>query len=163
MQTLPSDARPAICSKLERQLANAGASGGSAKFAKAAASQARQLQVARGQSRANGCVGGLFSKAAKTPACNRITSTIRKMEANLVSLRSKSSGLSASTGRSRILAALSANDCNKLDAKVQQASAKRELPKAAKREQGFMTLLFGGQKVERRPAGSGPCKPDKKR
>lgn len=73
------------------------------------------------------------------------------MEANLASLRSKAGGgVSASTGRSRILAALDANDCNKRDEIVRTVSAERKLPARKASEPGLLTILFGGNKVERR-------------
>ena len=52
-------ARPAVCSSLERQLANAGSGGGSnfGRYARAAAAQGEQIQVARSQARRAGCGG----------------------------------------------------------------------------------------------------------
>ena len=146
----PANARPAICNKLERQLASAGSTGNNAKFARAATAQAQQLQIARGQARSLGCNSGLFTSSANSQACKRINSTISKMQSNLASLKSKAGGISPAAGRSRILAALEANDCNQRDAVVQPVSAKRELPKKPSKQTGLVTLLFGGQKVERR-------------
>ena len=152
VQTAPVEARPAICGKLERQLASAGkSSGGNSKFVKASAAQARQLQIARGQARSFGCGGGLFGGNNNTGACSRIKSTIRKMEANLSSLNSKArGGIPSSTSRSRILAALDANDCNRRDGLVKAVSVEKKRVEKRVQEDGLLTILFGGRKVERR-------------
>ncbi len=144
-----ANARPAICGKLERQLASVGSSssGGSDKFARAARAQAQQLQIARGQARGAGCGGSLFfsSGNSNSATCSRINGTIRRMEANLANLQSKASGGGVRPNRSRILAALDANDCNGRvidDNVVNPKDPSRVKPK----QPGFLTLLFGGSK-----------------
>jgi Protein of unknown function (DUF2865) len=141
-----ANARPAICGKLERQLASSGAStsGGSDKFAKAARAQSQQLQIARGQARNAGCGGSFLSQGNAT--CERITSTIRRMESNLAKLQSRSSGGAAvRPNRSRILAALDANDCN--GRVIDDIVVKRKLPAPSKSSKSdFLTVLFGGGK-----------------
>lgn len=151
-QSAPAEARPAICGKLERQLSSTSkSSGGNAKFAKAAAAQARQLQIARGQARSYGCNGGLFAGNSNPGACTRINSTIRRMESNLSSLKSKAGGgVPSQTGRLRILAALDANDCNKREDIVKTVSLEKKRVENKKSERGLLTILFGGNKVERR-------------
>ncbi|MGL4490775.1 MAG: DUF2865 domain-containing protein, partial [Rhizobiaceae bacterium] len=74
----------------------------------------------------------------------RINSTIRRMESNLARLQSRAGSGGVAPNRSRILAALDANDCNGV-------VAKRKLPEAVKpAEQGFFTVLFGGGKQPKR-------------
>ena len=147
-----ANARPSICIKLERQLASAGGQrAGGAKFQNAARAQAQQLQIARVQSRRAGCGGSLLifgSSSGNVEACQRINGTIRKMESNLAKLQNKSnSNGSSEVSKSRILAALDANDCY---SQVESVSAKRKLPSAAKQDQpGQMSLIFGGEVVER--------------
>jgi Protein of unknown function (DUF2865) len=149
-----SSARPAICGKLERQLASSGtAATGSAstKFSNAARAQTQQLQIARGQARSAGCGGSVLSAGGQNnAACGRITSTIRRMEANLAKLQSKanSSG-GVRPNRGRILAALDANDCN--GRAVEQVAVKRKLPSASKaNEPGLLTILFGATTKQRK-------------
>jgi Protein of unknown function (DUF2865) len=145
-----SNAKPAICGKLERQLASASSStsAGTDKFSRAARAQADQLQIARGQARNAGCGGSFLSLESgntNKAACARITSTIRRMEANLTKLRGKASGGAVRPNRSRILAALDANDCNGRDAN--EIIVKRQQPANTKpKEQNFLTVLFGGSK-----------------
>lgn len=151
VQSVHSEAKPAICNKLERQLANSGSGNSSNKFAKAADAQVRQLNIAKGQLRANGCSGGFLSGGSNTGACVRLRTTVAKMEANLSNLRSKAGGgVSSTTGRSRILASLEANGCNANDVRVTKVVAKKPAPVVRKQEAGFVTLLFGGKRVERR-------------
>jgi hypothetical protein len=143
-------ARAPVCVKLERQLASAGTSnpGKSERFSRAARAQGKQLQIARGQARGAGCGGSFFSAGngtANKADCTRITSTIRRMEVNLSSLQNKANGGALRPNRSRILAALSANDCN--GRVIDNIVVKRKQPVAKKPEAaGFFTILFGGSK-----------------
>ncbi len=145
-----SQARPAICGKLERQLASAGSttSGGSDKFSKAARAQSQQLQIARSQARNAGCGGSFLSLengGANRAFCARITNTIRRMESNLAKLQSKSGDGAVRPNRSRILAALDANDCN--NRVIDDIVVKRKLPETTKATKpNFLTILFSGGK-----------------
>jgi hypothetical protein len=144
-----AQARPAVCGKLERQLASAGSSsGGSQKFAKAARAQAQQLQIARGQARNAGCGGSLFFGSDNGQACKRINSTIRRMESNLANLQSKAGG-GGRVNRSRILAALEANDCN--NAAIEDTIAvRKERTESKRKERGILSILFSGSKEPKR-------------
>jgi hypothetical protein len=141
-------ARPAVCSSLERQLANAGSGGGSgnfARYARAAAAQGDQIQVARSQARRAGCGGGFLSifgvEDAQPRSCSRIMNTIRRMEANRAALLRKRDSLSGGGGSRRaILASLSANGCN--SAKVINVKASRKLPAPIEEEREVRTNLF---------------------
>jgi hypothetical protein len=139
-------ARPAICNSLERQLANAGSGGGNfSRYARAAAAQGEQIQVARAQARRAGCGGGFFSflRAEEAPSrsCGRIMNTIRRMEANRAALLRKRDSLSGGGGSRRaILAALAANDCN--GAKIINVKASRKLPAPIDEEREVRTSLF---------------------
>lgn len=139
-------ARSAICSSLERQLANAGSGGGNfARYARAAAAQGEQIQVARAQARRSGCGGGFFSflgvEEASPRSCNRIMNTIRRMEANRAALLRKRDSLSGGGGSRRaIQAALAANDCN--GAKIINVKASRKLPAPIDDEREVRTSLL---------------------
>jgi Protein of unknown function (DUF2865) len=139
-------ARPAICSSLERQLANVGSGGGSfARYARAAAAQGEQIQVARSQARRAGCGGGFFSflgvEDQPSRSCGRIMNTIRRMEANRAALLRKRDSLSSGGGSRRaIQAALSANGCN--GAKVINVKASRKLPAPIDDERDVRTSLL---------------------
>jgi Protein of unknown function (DUF2865) len=149
-------ARPAICFSLERQLATAGSGGGGnfARYARAAAAQGEQIQVARSQARRAGCGGGFFSflgvEEAPPRSCGRIMNTIRRMEANRAALLRKRDSLSGGGGSRRaILAALSANDCN--GAKVINVKASRKLPAPIEEDREVRTSLFD-RVVDEEPA-----------
>ncbi len=151
---LEANARPSICIKLERQLATVGGqrSGGGAKFQNAARAQAQQLQIARGQARRAGCGNSFFifgGADSNSATCQRVNSTIRKMEGNLAKLQNKSnSGGSAELSKARIRAALDANDCYD---RVVAVSAKRTLPAAVNQERrSVLSQIFGGEVVERK-------------
>jgi Protein of unknown function (DUF2865) len=140
-------ARPAICSSLERQLANAGSSGGSnfARYARAAAAQGEQIQVARSQARRAGCGGGFFSifgiDDPQPRGCNRIMNTISRMEANRAALLRKRDSLSGGGGSRRaILASLAANGCS--GAKIINVKANRNLPDPIENDREVRTSLF---------------------
>lgn len=140
-------ARPAICSSLERQLANAGSGGGGnfGRYARAAAAQGEQIQVARSQARRAGCGGGFFAifgvEDAQPRSCNRIMSTIRRMESNRAALLRKRDSLSGGGGSRRaILASLAANGCN--GAKVINVKASRKLPAPVEDEAEARASLF---------------------
>jgi hypothetical protein len=145
-----SEARPAVCAKLERQLASAGGgSGGSAKFSNAARSQAQQLQIARGQARRAGCSGSFFSAGGNSAYCGKINSTVRRMEANLSRLQNRVSGGGSSLSKARIRAALEANDCYRRPV-VEQVAKRRILPAPVRRQEtGLLTMLFGGEEKRR--------------
>jgi Protein of unknown function (DUF2865) len=144
-----AEARAAVCSKLERQLASAGSgSGGNSKFSSAARAQAQQLQIARSQARRAGCSASFFSDGANSAYCGRVNSTIRRMESNLSKLQNRAGGGSASLSKSRIRAALEANDCYRRPA--EQVAKRRVLPEPVnKRESGLFTMLFGGEETRR--------------
>lgn len=144
-----AEARPAVCAKLERQLASAGGnSGGSAKFSGAARSQAQQLQIARGQARRAGCSGSFFSAGGNPAYCVKINATIRRMESNLSKLQNRASGGGSSLSKARIRAALDANDCYRQP--VVQVAKRRVLPEPAdRRDSGLFTMLFGGEEKRR--------------
>jgi hypothetical protein len=140
-------ARPAVCSSLERQLANAGSGGSSnfGRYARAAAAQGEQIQVARSQARRAGCGGGFFAifgvEDAQPRSCGRIMNTIRRMEANRAALLRKRDGLSSGGGSRRaILASLAANDCN--GAKIINVKASRSLPAPIENDREVRTSLF---------------------
>jgi Protein of unknown function (DUF2865) len=140
-------ARPAVCSSLERQLANAGSGGGGnfARYARAAAAQGEQIQVARSQARRAGCGGGFFSifgiDDAQPRGCSRIMNTINRMEANRAALLRKRDSLSGGGGSRRaILASLSANGCN--GAKIINVKANRDLPAPIENDREVRTSLF---------------------
>ena len=142
-----AEARSAVCSKLERQLASAGG-GGSSKFSSAARAQAQQLQIARGQARRAGCSGSFFSDGANSAYCARINSTVRRMESNLSKLQNRAGGGSASVSKARIRAALDANDCYRRP--VQEDAKRRVLPEPVRRQEpGLLTMLFGGEETRR--------------
>jgi Protein of unknown function (DUF2865) len=144
-----AEARAAICSKLERQLASAsGGSAGNSKFSSAARAQAQQLQIARSQARRAGCSGSFFSDDANSAYCGRLNSTIRRMESNLSKLQNRAGGGSASVSKARIRAALDANDCYRRP--VQEVAKRRALPEPVKkRDSGLFTMLFGGEETRR--------------
>ena len=144
-----SEARPAVCAKLERQLASAGGgSNGSAKFSNAARSQAQQLQIARSQARRAGCSGSFFSAGGNSAYCGKINSTVRRMEANLSRLQNRANGGDSSLSKARIRAALDANDCYRRP--VEQVAKRRVLPAPARRQEtGLLTMLFGGEEKRR--------------
>lgn len=129
-----ASARPAICSRLERQLASGGSSnsGNFSRYARAAAAQGEQIQIARQQARNAGCGGGFFSIFGGNQAprsCGRIMNTISRMEANRNALLRKRDGLSGgdfSGSRRAILASLAANNCS--GSKVINVKANRQLP-----------------------------------
>lgn len=140
-------ARPAVCSSLERQLANAGSGGGSnfGRYARAAAAQGEQIQVARSQARRAGCGGGLFAifgvEDAQPRSCGRIMNTIRRMEANRAALLRKRDSLSGGGGSRRaILASLAANGCN--GSKIINVKASRNLPAPIENDREVRTSLF---------------------
>jgi hypothetical protein len=149
-----ANARPSICVKLERQLASAGGqgAGGSARFQNAARAQAQQLQIARSQAKRAGCTGSfLFFGGANSDSrsCQRVSTTIRRMENNLAKLQSRSGGGDSGLSKARIRAALDANDCYD---RVIAVSAKRTLPAAiAPERRGVLNEIFGGEVIERRP------------
>ena len=145
----PSEARPAVCAKLERQLASAGGSSGGAKFSNAARSQAQQLQIARSQARRAGCSGSFFSAGGNTAYCGKINSTVRRMEANLSRLQNRVNSGGSSLSKARIRAALDANDCYRRPV-IEQVAKRRVLPAPARRQEtGLLTMLFGGEEKQR--------------
>lgn len=141
-------ARPAICSRLERQLASGGngANGNFSRYARAATAQAQQIQVARQQARQAGCGGGFlsaFGSNEKPRSCGRIMSTINRMEANRAALLRKRDGFSggdASSSRRLTLAALAANNCS--GARITNVKANRKLPAPVQDASGGRTSLF---------------------
>jgi Protein of unknown function (DUF2865) len=149
-------ARPAVCSVLERQLNASGNGGGDpSRYARAAAAQGEQIQIARQQARSAGCGGGFFSlfgAEAKPRSCNRILRTISRMEANrdaLLRKRDSQSFGGFAGSRRAILASLDLNNCN--GARVTKAKADRRLPAAVGRDDGQRTSLFD-QIFEESPA-----------
>jgi hypothetical protein len=145
-----AEARPAVCAKLERQLASAsGNSGGSAKFSNAARSQAQQLQIARGQARRAGCSGSFFFSGGDSAYCGKINATIRRMEANLSKLQNRASGGGSLLSKARIRAALDANDCYRQE-EVVRVAKRRVMPEPVRRQEpGLLTMLFGGEEKRR--------------
>jgi hypothetical protein len=148
-------ARPAICSVLERQLAATGSGGNSSRFARAAAAQGDQIQIARQQARSAGCGGGflgLFSAFEKPKSCERVLRTISRMEANRTALLRKSGSFSDggfAGSRRAILASLELNNCS--GARVTDANAERRLPGAIDGRTGDRASLYG-QIFEEAPA-----------
>ncbi len=149
-----ADARPSICSKLERQLASVGSQrSGVSKYQNAARAQAQQLQIARSQARRAGCGGSFLifgSSNGNSATCQRVNNTIRKMEGNLAKLQNKSnSGGSPELSNARLRAALDANDCY---GRVVAVSAKRELRQdASPVRRGVISQIFGGEMIEPGP------------
>ena len=139
-------ARPAICSVLERQLASAGSAGNGSRYARAAAAQGEQIQIARQQARSAGCGGGflgLFAAAERPRSCNRIMRTISRMEANRNALLRKSGALQGggfAGSRRAILASLELNNCS--GERVTKVKANRTLPGALDRDNGARTSLY---------------------
>jgi hypothetical protein len=139
-------ARPAICSVLERQLAASGSGGNPSRYARAAASQGEQIQIARQQARSAGCGGGflgLFGAETKSRSCGRILRTISRMEANRDALLRKRDSLGGggfSGSRRAILASLDVNNCN--GARVTKVKADRRLPAAVGRDGDEQASLF---------------------
>jgi Protein of unknown function (DUF2865) len=139
-------ARPAICSVLERQLAASGSGGNSSRYARAAAAQGEQIQIARQQARSAGCGGGffdIFGTESKPRSCSRILRTISRMEANRDALLRKRDSLSGggfAGSRRAILASLNLNNCN--GARVTKAKADRRLPAAVERDDGEQAAVF---------------------
>jgi Protein of unknown function (DUF2865) len=148
-------ARPAICSVLERQLASSGSGGDPSRYARAAAAQGEQIQIAREQARGAGCGGGflgLFVTDSRPKSCSRILRTISRMEANRDALLRKRDALSfggSSGSRRAILASLDLNNCN--GARVTTVKADRRLPAAVGREGDQQASLFN-QIFEESPA-----------
>lgn len=144
-----AEARPAVCAKLERQLASAErGGGGNAKFSSAARSQSQQLQIARGQARRAGCSGSFFSVGNDSAYCGRINATIRRMESNLSKLQSRASSGGSSLSKARIRAALDANDC--YGVRIERVAKRRALAEPVRRQEpGLLTMLFGGEERQR--------------
>lgn len=108
-----ADERP--CSELWAELASAPEPGGSPeyrKYSRAASSQREQIMIARRQARDIGC--GFYAQAGR-PGCAPINAEIERMERNLASLQHRRAELareeSRRPNRTRILAALNANNC----------------------------------------------------
>ena len=140
-------ARPGICKLLERQLAASnGGAGNSSRYARAAAAQGDQIQIARQQARSAGCGGGLlsiFGTDSKPRSCNRILRTISRMESNRDALLRKRDALSDggfSGSRRAILASLEMNNCN--GARVTNVKADRKLPSPIERSGSERASLF---------------------
>jgi Protein of unknown function (DUF2865) len=150
-----AQARPAICSVLERQLAASGSSGNPSRYARAAAAQGEQIQIAREQARGAGCGGGFFSifgTDSKPRSCSRILRTISRMEANRDALLRKRDAQSFggfAGSRRAILASLDLNNCN--GARVTNVKADRRLPAVLGREGDQQSSLFD-QIFEESPA-----------
>ena len=153
---LVADARPLICVKLERQLASFDTisyNPGTNKYGKAANAQSEQLQIARSQARRAGCGASflfLGNDNSNSAQCSKLNNTIQRMERNLASLKGKSGQLSsAKPNRSRILAALDANDCN--GRVVASSGEKRKLPPAVSEEPvSLLEQIFGGSVTEKK-------------
>lgn len=154
-------AQSRTCRQLEAQLAGL-SSGGSGSSAQARrydqAIQQQRTQIRRGeqQYRRTGCGGGFFSRDSGGSACEAIGRGLDRMERNLAQLERTRARMGGSGGdtrreRSRILAAIDANDCR---------SVRRDrAPEMAAREQqrgsNFFERLFGGgiRRVEPREDG----------
>lgn len=154
-------AQSRTCRQLEAQLASL-SSGGSGSSAQARrydqAIQQQRTQIRRGeqQYRRAGCGGGFFSRDGGGSACDAIGRGLDRMERNLAQLERTRARMGGSGGdtrreRSRILAAIDANDCR---------SVRRDrVPEMAAREQergsNFFERLFGGgiKRVEPREDG----------
>lgn len=153
---LAADARPAICAKLERQLASADSvsyTPSSNKYGKAADAQSEQLQIARSQARRAGCGASflfLGNDNSNSAQCSKINNTIQRMERNLAALKGKSGQISVSKpNRSRLLAALDANDCN--GRTVASSDEKRKLPAPVSDEPvSLLQQIFGGSVTEKK-------------
>ena len=153
---LSAEARPSICVKLERQLASfdtVSYNPGSNKYGKAANAQSEQLQIARSQARRAGCGSSflfLGNDNSSSAQCSKLDNTIKRMERNLAGLKIKSGQISApKPNRSRILAALDANDCN--GRIVATNSEKRKLPAPVSDEPiSLIQQIFGGSLSEKK-------------
>jgi Protein of unknown function (DUF2865) len=139
-------ARPAICSVLERQLSTSGDGGNSSRFARAAAAQGEQIQIAREQARSAGCGGGflsIFGVQERSKSCSRVLRTISRMEANRDALLRKRDALAGggfSGSRRAILASLELNNCN--GGRLTNIKADRRLPSPIDQGRGARTTLF---------------------
>jgi hypothetical protein len=139
-------ARPAICSVLERQLSASGNGGNSSRFARAAAAQGEQIQIAREQARSAGCGGGflsIFGVQERPKSCNRVLRTITRMEANRNALLRKRDALAGggfSGSRRAILASLERNNCN--GDRLTNIKADRRLPPPIDQGRGERASLF---------------------
>ena len=117
---VPADARARICRTLEAELASAGSGGGGGgssqfkKYDRAVGIQRDQLSTARSRARRAGC-GFTFLNVGPS-MCAPLNAQIERMERNLDALQRKRTALSGGDGssrrdRTRILAALDANNC----------------------------------------------------
>jgi hypothetical protein len=104
-----------LCSQLRADFASAPAPGGSPeyrKYSRAVNAQREQIMIARRQARDIGC--GFYAEAGG-PGCVPINLKIERMERNLAGLQRRRAELAREEGRrldrSRILAALNANNC----------------------------------------------------
>ncbi|HWK67059.1 MAG TPA: hypothetical protein VNS34_19210 [Rhizobiaceae bacterium] len=111
----PTLADERVCGELWAELASAPEPGGSdeyKKFSRAAGDQREQIMIARRQARDARC--GFYAHAGR-PGCAPINAKIERMERNLASLQHRRAELAREErhrqNRSRILAALNANDC----------------------------------------------------
>lgn len=159
-----SDARPQICSKLQRQLASIDTlsfNPNPSKFQRAAGAQAGQLQIAKGQARQAGCGGSILffgGENAKSGYCSKINGTIRRMESNLDKLQSQSnSHVSTRTNRSRLLAALDANNCNG-QVITTALTAKKLPPPLSANTKTLFQQLFGSDDSDEAKAPQNPAK-----
>ena len=109
-------ANPAVCTKLQRQLASIQSSDGSKNRYDRAVSQKKiELNNARIAARKAGCGGGILSSGpSRAPQCASHNRTIQKLSDNVARLErsSRSSITNAAASRQRILASLRANGCN---------------------------------------------------
>lgn len=115
----------AICRSIETQLSRGGG-GTNRRYSAAAERQAREISIVRRQMASAGC--GIFNGSAR---CASLSRTASRMNSNLGQLRAKAGG--GSNSRSRLLAALNANDCRG----TRKPSPLRE------NSQGIMARLFG--------------------
>lgn len=142
-------AQSRICRQLEAQLTSL-SSGGSGSSAQARrydqAIQQQRTQIRRGeqQYRRAGCGGGFFSRDNGGAACDAIGRGLDRMERNLAQLERKRSGIGGGGDtrreRSRILAAIDANDCRN----VRRDRAPEMAAREPQRGGNFFERLFGG-------------------
>ena len=149
----PEDAnaqsRAQICRALNQQLASLGSggsrSGNSAKYrqySNAVRKQQVQINKTKRAARRSGCVGLLKNRNSQ---CRRITSSLKKMTANLRNLRRGQaqfapSGLRNAGKRDRILRELGRNRCNALGSETRQAELQ---PQRKSRRRTLLEQIFG--------------------
>lgn len=157
VQNAEAQTRAAICRSLSAQLASlpSGSSGGNAaefrKYDQAVRQQAAQVKKTQSIARRSRCTGfGIFN--SKSAQCNRVMSTLRKMEANLQQLSRKRSqaapsGANNNRIRQRIIKDMQRNRCSSKQTELRDAKASEQTKPARKT---IVEQVFGSKTYNER-------------